>query len=66
MKGPKRVLYVGQVLGCDRGFLCRDSVLFSVMTMSRQRFPYRDQDDHKKRSGLPQSLVKARRFRVST
>ena len=34
--------------------------------MSRQRFPWCDQDGHDKRSELRRSLVKAKRFRVMT
>ena len=34
--------------------------------MSWQRFPYRDQGGHDKRSGLRRSLVKSKRFCVET
>ena len=36
------------------------------MTMSQQRFPYRDRDGHDKRSGLRRSFGKAKRFHVMT
>ena len=45
---------------------CRNRGPHSVTTMSRQRFSYRDRDSHDKRSGLRWSLVKAKRFRVTT
>ena len=48
--------------GSPRG---RNNVLFSIMIMSRQRFPCHDRDNHEKRSRLRRSLVKAKRFRVT-
>ena len=52
---------------CDRGpHGVAAMFLFSVVTMSRQRFPCRDGDDHNKRAGLRRSLVKAKRFPVAT
>ena len=39
--------------------------LLSVVTMSRQRFPCRDRDNHNERSKLRRSLVKAKRFHVA-
>ena len=45
---------------------CRNKGPHSVTTMSRQRFSCRDRDSHDKRSGLRWSLVKAKRFRVTT
>ena len=45
---------------------CHDSVLFSVVTMSRQRFPCRDQDGRGKRSRLRQELSQGQEFYVAT
>ena len=38
--------------------------LLLVVTMSRQRFPFRDRDSHDKRSRLRRSSVKAKRSHV--
>ena len=52
---------------CDRGpHGVAAMFLFSVVTMSRQRFPCRDGDDHNKRAGLRRSFVKAKRFPAAT
>ena len=40
----------------NMAFLIATGVLFSVVTMSRQRFPCRDQDGHDERSGSQQEL----------
>ena len=61
------VLRLQVVAGSRQGSpQCRNRGPHSVTTMSQQRFSCRDQDSHDKRSGLQQSLVKAKRFRVAT
>ena len=52
-----------QLLYRDIVLPCHDSVFcFSVVTMSRQRFPCRDRDGHNKRSGVAISLALGRDF----
>ena len=53
------VLRLQAVAGSQQGSpWCRDNVLFSVVTMSRYRFPCRDRDGHDKRSELQRSRTR--------
>ena len=46
--------------------LCRDSVLFSIMTMSLQRVPCRTETAEARGQGCDRSLAGAKEFQVAT
>ena len=46
--------------------LCRDNVLFSVMTMSLQRVPCRTETAEAGGQGCDRSLARAKEFQVAT